>query len=120
MGKLKRLGKKCMAVLLALTIFAGASSYVFAASDATKNKSGSSYTRWVGPAKSSNYVFSIDGNNYKGTRKNTIEYKDPFLAHEAVVYYLKHGQSASGIYKNGSSSAYHRGYVQYGYVKVTA
>ena len=117
--KLKKLGKKCMAALLALTIFAGTSSYVFAASDSTRNAGGHSYTRWVGPAVSAKYVFNIDGNSYSGTKKNTIDYKDPYLVHEGYVVYLKHGQSKSGTYYNGSSTAYYRGYVQYGYVKVT-
>ena len=122
MGKkrLKRLGKKCMAGLFVLTIFAGTSSYVFAAQDATKNPSGHSYTRWVGPAKSAKYVFSIDGKQYTGTKKNTIDYKDPTLSHVGLVMYLKHRESKSGTYYYGSSSAYYRGYVQNGYVKVTA
>lgn len=118
--RLKELGKKCMAALLVLTIFAGTSNYVFAASDSTKNVRGHSYTRWVGPAKSAKYVFSIDGNKYAGTKKNTIEYKDPTLSHVGLVMYLKHGQSRTDTYYYGSSSAYYRGYVQYGYVKVKA
>lgn len=64
-------------------------------------------------------IFVINGNLYSGTKKNTVDYKDPTLVHEGIVMYLKHGQRKSGTYYNGSSSAYHRGYVQYGYVKVT-
>lgn len=118
--KMKKVGKFCMAFALAFIIFANTSSYVFASSDQTRNNSGYSYTRWVGPSVSSRYTFDISGNAYSGTKKNTIDYKDPTRVREGYVVYLKHGQTISGTYYNGSSTAYHRGYVQYGYVHVTA
>lgn len=118
--RLKNLGKKCIAFLLAGTILVGTSSYVFAAEDHTKCVDGTSRTRWVGPAVSSKYVFSIDGNKYSGTKKNAIQFKDPIVTHDGLVMYLKHGQSKSGTYYNGSRTAMHRGYVQFGYVKVQA
>ena len=117
---LKKVGKNCMVFLLALTMFVGMSSYAFAGSDSTRNASGSSFTRWVGPAVECKYTFVIDGKSYSGTKKNTVDFKDPTLSHEGLVMYLKHGQNKSGTYYNGSSTAYHRGYVQYGYVGIKA
>lgn len=118
--RIKKVLKQTMMFLFVLTMFLGVSTYVLAASDSTRNNSGSSYTRWVGPAKKCTYSFAINGNYYAGTKKNTVDYKDPFLAHEGLVMYLRYGQSKSGTYYNGSSSAYHRGYVQHGYVKISA
>ena len=66
---LKKVGKNCMVFLLALTMFVGMSSYAFAGSDSTRNASGSSFTRWVGPAVECKYTFVIDGKSYSGTKK---------------------------------------------------
>lgn len=118
--KFTKIGKICTVFLLSLTLIVGTASYVFAAEDATSNSSGTSRTRWVGPAANSEYSFVINGKSYSGTKKNIVQYKDPTLTRNGLVMYLKHGQRKKGIYHNGSKSAYHRGYVQCGYVKITA
>ena len=112
--------KKLKTIVLLIGMICLMGNTAFAASDSTRNASGSSYTRWIGPATKSQYCFSIDGKKYSGTKKNCIEYKDPYVSHVGLAMYLKYGEIRKGSYYNGSASAYHRGKVENGYVKITA
>lgn len=117
LGKIKKI---CMPMLIAFALLFLSANYAFAAGDGTRNNSGTSYTMWVGPGAVVTYSFWADGDSYKGTKENKVQYSDPRVARDECVFALRHGQSVYHKKNNiGSSTAYHRGKVQNGYCYIS-
>lgn len=113
MKKLKvKFGVVFMLAMMIIT-----SGYVYAASDATWSYGGNaSYTRAMGASSSAKFYCSI-GENY-GAYK--VQLKDPAIWHtRKEASGLEKGEKFSFKRTEGSKSAYWRGWVKNGYIKVT-
>lgn len=117
---LEKIKRNCIPMLIACALLLLSADYVFAAGDGTRNNSGKSTTMWVGPGAVVTYSFWADGNSYKGTKMNYVQYCDPSVARDECAFALRHGQSIYHRKNNiGSRTAYHRGIVQYGYCYIS-